>query len=95
MKPARALPLSLRKSRNWQTRHQKPPEEISSQINDIQLSTKDAVLAIEEIASTMQNVNSYTSTIATAVSQQGDATLEISSSVQKAAQGNDSSRCKY
>ena len=65
----------------------KATEEISSQINDIQLSTKDAVLAIEEIASTMQNVNSYTSTIATAVSQQGDATLEISSSVQKAAQG--------
>ncbi|WP_321449039.1 methyl-accepting chemotaxis protein [uncultured Cohaesibacter sp.] len=69
------------------TQTSKATEEISTQINDIQLSTKEAVQAIEEIASTMQNVNSYTSSIAAAVSQQGDATLEISASVQKAAQG--------
>nr|WP_321526532.1 methyl-accepting chemotaxis protein [uncultured Cohaesibacter sp.] len=65
----------------------KATEEISAQISDIQLATKDAVQAIEAIAASMQNVNSFTSSIADAVSQQGEATLEISSSIQKAAHG--------
>jgi methyl-accepting chemotaxis protein len=65
----------------------KATEDISAQISDIQLATKDAVQAIEAIAASMQNVNSFTSSIADAVSQQGEATLEISSSIQKAAHG--------
>ncbi len=67
----------------------KATEEISSQIGDIQVSTKDAVSAIEKIAETMQQVDEYTTSIATAVEQQGGATQEISQSVQQAANSTD------
>ncbi|MCV6545996.1 MAG: methyl-accepting chemotaxis protein [Cohaesibacter sp.] len=67
----------------------KATEEISSQICDIQASTKDAVGAIEQIAVTMQQVDEYTTSIAAAVEQQGGATQEISSSVQQAANSTD------
>ena len=68
----------------------KATEEISSQIGDIQMSTKDAVEAIEHIATTIQEVNGFTSSIASAVEQQGASTQEISSSIHRAAQGTSS-----
>lgn len=64
----------------------KATEEISAQITGIQSSTRDAVGSIQEIATTMEEVNEFTSTIAEAISQQGDATHEISQNVQRAAE---------
>ena len=69
------------------TQTSKATEEISTQISDIQGSSRDAVGAIEMIAKTMLEVNEYTSSIASAVEQQGAATLEISQNVQQAAVG--------
>ncbi|WP_371311929.1 methyl-accepting chemotaxis protein [Pseudovibrio flavus] len=65
----------------------KATEEISSQISEIQNSTSEAVISIEGIARTMDEVTKYTSAIATAVEQQGSATSEISRNVQEAAAG--------
>lgn len=67
------------------TQTSKATEEISSQISDIQGSSREAVEAIEVITSTMNEVNDYTSSIAAAVEQQGAATAEISQNVQQAA----------
>lgn len=65
----------------------KATEEISNQINALQGSTTEAVAAIDAIANTMDEVNTYTQTIATAVEQQGAATSEINVNVNQAAQG--------
>lgn len=62
-------------------------EEISQQITGIQTSTNDAVTSIERITATMTQVTQITTTIATAVEQQGLATTEISRNVQEAATG--------
>ncbi|MES0879734.1 methyl-accepting chemotaxis protein [Roseibium sp. SCP14] len=67
------------------TQTAKATEEISAQITGIQSSTRNAVGSIQEIASTMEEVNQFTATIAAAISQQGDATNEISHNVQQAA----------
>lgn len=65
-------------------------EEISSQITGIQSATGEAVTAIGSIFDIMQKVESYTSTIAAAVEEQGAATGEISRSVVEAANGTQS-----
>lgn len=65
----------------------KATEEIGSQIAAIQASTGEAVQAIQEIASTMQTVDGYTTEIAASVEQQGAATNEISHNVQQATRG--------
>lgn len=65
----------------------KATEEISQQIAAIQGSTEEAVDAIGEIAKQIEGVNSFTTTIAAAVRQQGDATNEISQNVNQAAVG--------
>jgi len=69
------------------TQTSKATEEISGQIAAIQSATRESVEAIGSITETMQEVNSYTGAIATAVEQQGSATTEISQNVQLAAQG--------
>jgi len=69
------------------TQTSKATDEISGQISAIQAATRESVQAIGEITLTMDEVNSYTSTIAAAVEQQGSATEEISQNVQRAAQG--------
>ncbi len=67
------------------TQTAKATEEISTQVTGIQSSTRNAVGSIQEIASTMEEVNQFTAAIAAAISQQGDATNEISHNVQQAA----------
>ena len=62
-------------------------EEISEHITAIQLSTADAVSAIDAIGSSMTEINDLTNSIATSVQEQGDATSEISRSSQEAAAG--------
>ncbi|NVK33613.1 MAG: methyl-accepting chemotaxis protein [Rhodobacteraceae bacterium] len=69
------------------TQTSKATEEISSQISAIQSATKDSVDAINSITTTMEEVNTYTGAIASAVEQQGAATQDISENVQLAAQG--------
>jgi PAS domain-containing protein/uncharacterized protein YoxC len=61
--------------------------EISQQINGIQSATDESVLAIKEIGNTIGKMSEIAAAIATAVEQQGAATLEISRNVQLAANG--------
>jgi methyl-accepting chemotaxis protein len=64
-------------------------DEIRAQIGTMQESTKGAVDAIAAIVTTMDEVQSFTNSIAAAVEQQGSATSEISRSIQETAQGAD------
>jgi methyl-accepting chemotaxis protein len=61
--------------------------EISQQINGIQAATQGSVAAIKEISMTIGRMSEISSTIASAVEQQGAATQEISRNVQQAALG--------
>ena len=64
-------------------------EEISNQITEIQNSTGEAVDAIKEINGVIGEINDISSTVATAVSEQGQATQEISRSAQSLLNSND------
>jgi methyl-accepting chemotaxis protein len=61
--------------------------EISMQISGIQAATQESVSAIKEIGDTIGRMSEISSTIASAVEEQGAATQEISRNVQQAAQG--------
>jgi methyl-accepting chemotaxis protein len=61
--------------------------EIGQQIAGIQAATQDSVNAIKEISGTIEKLSEISSTIASAVEEQGAATQEISRNVQQAAQG--------
>ena len=76
--------------KNLANQTSKATEEIGSQISEIQSSTDEAVKAISGIVTIMEDVDSYTGAIATAVAQQSCATEEISGNVQVAAQGTQS-----
>ena len=65
----------------------KATEEIGAQVAGIQDSTQDAVGAIGKIASTMEEINRFTSAIATAIDHQTSATREISRNVVQATKG--------
>lgn len=66
---------------------EKATETIAALVNEMQASTNDAVVSIDQIARTIAEVNSMTTSMAAAVEQQGVATNEISGNVQQAAQG--------
>jgi methyl-accepting chemotaxis protein len=61
--------------------------EIGQQISGIQTATQDSVNAIKEIGGTIEKLCEISSTIASAVEEQGAATQEISRNVQQAAHG--------
>ncbi|WGR94082.1 methyl-accepting chemotaxis protein [Bradyrhizobium sp. ISRA435] len=61
--------------------------EISHQIAGMQAATQDSVIAIKEISGTIGRISEISSTIASAVEEQGAATQEISRNVMQAAQG--------
>jgi methyl-accepting chemotaxis protein len=61
--------------------------EIGQQITGIQTATLDSVNAIKEIGGTIERLCEISSTIASAVEEQGAATQEISRNVQQAAHG--------
>jgi methyl-accepting chemotaxis protein len=69
------------------TQTAKATGEIDSQIQKIQTTTSDAVLAIQDIVGIIEEVASIITTIAEAVEQQGSATQEIARNVQDAATG--------
>jgi methyl-accepting chemotaxis protein len=61
--------------------------EIGLQITGIQAATQDSVAAIKEIGETIGRMSEISSTIASAVEEQGAATQEISRNVQQASRG--------
>ncbi|MET0970288.1 MAG: HAMP domain-containing methyl-accepting chemotaxis protein [Tardiphaga sp.] len=61
--------------------------EIGQQIGGIQQATRNSVLAIQAIGTTIGRMSEIAATIAAAVEQQGAATAEIARNVQRAAQG--------
>jgi methyl-accepting chemotaxis protein len=65
----------------------KATEEISSQIQDIQTATGQAVSAIQAFVGTISEINEISGAIASAVDQQNGATREIAGNVQQAAAG--------
>jgi len=65
----------------------KATEDIRSQVEDIQVATRNAVDAIGEIAETIRQLDGSTTTISAAVEEQGAATQEIARNVEQAAQG--------
>ncbi len=69
------------------TQTAKATEEISSQINEVQLATRHAVDNVGAIALIIGDIDSFTGRIAAAVSQQNAAAGEISRSIGQAATG--------
>lgn len=65
----------------------KATEEISAQIATVQEVTKSAAVDIESIVKTITEINKISTTISSAVEEQGSATQEISRNVQEAAAG--------
>ncbi|MBB5751050.1 methyl-accepting chemotaxis protein [Prosthecomicrobium pneumaticum] len=65
----------------------KATDEISSQIAAVQGATNDVVRAIEGISGTIKRIDEISSSIATAIEEQGAATGEIAQNVHQAAQG--------
>ena len=64
----------------------KATESITSQVNAMQAATQAAVKAIQGIVQTISTISEISTTIASAVEQQGLATQEIARSVQEVAQ---------
>jgi methyl-accepting chemotaxis protein len=62
-------------------------KEIGNQIAGMQLATKDSVVAIKQIGSTISRISEIAATISTSVEQQGAATQEIARNVEQATQG--------
>ncbi|QQO12949.1 HAMP domain-containing protein [Bradyrhizobium diazoefficiens] len=67
----------------------KATAEIGENVAMIQTSTRNAVDAVREIGGAVREINEVTSAIAGAIGQQDQATREISSNAQSAAQGNE------
>ncbi|WP_314949770.1 methyl-accepting chemotaxis protein [Bradyrhizobium cosmicum] len=67
----------------------KATAEIGENVSMIQASTRNAVDAVREIGGAVREINDVTSAIAGAIAQQDQATREISSNAQSAAQGNE------
>jgi len=65
----------------------KATEEIGQQIGAIQGSTEQAVEAIRQISKVMDEINGFTTTIATAVEEQSASTSQIGQNIQQAADG--------
>jgi methyl-accepting chemotaxis protein len=73
--------------KNLATQTAKATEDIGHQITQIQTATREAVLAIQGIGSTIGEISEIAASIAAAVEEQGSATQEIARNVQQAAIG--------
>jgi PAS domain S-box-containing protein len=65
----------------------KATEDISKHIAGVQTATGEAVVALQEITTTIAKINEISSAIASAVEEQGAATQEIARNVEQAAAG--------
>lgn len=70
------------------TQTSKATEEISGHVAAVQASSKEAVVAVENIRSIIDETNEVATTIAAAVEEQSAATAEIARNVQEAAKGS-------
>ncbi len=66
----------------------KATEEISAQINEMQLSTKNAVSSISEISVSVNEMQQVTATISAAVEEQDAATQDIANNITIASDGS-------
>jgi methyl-accepting chemotaxis protein len=73
--------------KNLATQTARATDEISAQINGIQLATRDSVIAIQSIGKTINEIDEIGTAIATAIEEQGAATQEIARNVEQAADG--------
>ncbi|OUS13701.1 hypothetical protein A9Q97_04540 [Rhodospirillales bacterium 47_12_T64] len=73
--------------KNLASQTAKATEQISTQIGAVQTDTKSAVIAIQSITSTIDQMNQIAAAIASAVEEQGAATSEISRNIELAANG--------
>ncbi len=67
--------------KNLATQTARATEEISSQINEIQATTQNAVQAVQGIATAIRDVEGISSSIASAIDEQGAATGQITRNV--------------
>ncbi len=65
----------------------KATEDISAQVDTVQRETRDAVGAIERILGIIGEISDISTTIASAVEEQGASTQEIARNIQQAARG--------
>jgi methyl-accepting chemotaxis protein len=65
----------------------KATDEIGRQVGDIQRATEEAVVAIQQICSSNDQLSGISTTIAGAIEEQGAATQDVARSVHDAAQG--------
>ena len=73
--------------KNLASQTAKATDEIGEQIRTIQGATGEAVSAIREIVNTIEEVSKISDSIASAMNQQGNATVEIARNVHQAAIG--------
>ena len=73
--------------KNLASQTAKATEEIGAQVTGIQTSTRESVVAIQDIGATIRQINEIATVIAASVEQQGAATREIARNVQQAAAG--------
>jgi methyl-accepting chemotaxis protein len=73
--------------KNLATQTGKATDDISRQITQIQIATKEAVDSIRGISATISEISQIAAAIAAAVEEQGSATQEIARNVQEAASG--------
>src|SRR5262249_39402941 len=73
--------------KNLATQTARATEEISGQIHEIQTATRDSVISIQKIPTTIHQISEIATAVAAAVEEQGAATQEIARNVQQAADG--------
>ncbi|WJR81367.1 methyl-accepting chemotaxis protein [Bradyrhizobium sp. NP1] len=73
--------------KNLATQTAKATEEVTGQIQAIQSATRDSVVSIQEITTTIHQISEIVGSIGAAVEEQGAATREIALNVQRAANG--------
>jgi ABC-type transporter Mla subunit MlaD len=73
--------------KNLASQTAKATEEIDQQVGQIQTSTKEAVVAIQNIGKIIGEISTNSAAIAAGVEEQGSATKEIARNVQEAAMG--------
>lgn len=69
------------------TQTAKATEDIARQVSQVQIATKEAVVSIQSIGTTIGEISEIASAIAAAVEEQGSATQEIARNVQQASTG--------
>ncbi len=73
--------------KNLATQTAKATEEITGKIVEMQSATRDSTTAIQSITETIGRIDEISTTIASAIEEQGAATQEIANNVQQAARG--------